>query len=538
VGEHGTQDDADQQAGVVLEQQRQHGPRGPAGGDADDGAVSLLERAAVDARMAGDFTRAAELFAQASGVEPDLAVSLHLRMRGAMCLAIIDESAAALDIAESVANQARSEEILAELADALGLIADQLLGDNRFAEAAEALAEATYALERLPNDPEMYQVVHNIACSYARSGFTSAALELYDRSLRLADNDPDRQFSYSSMAVAYHYAALHEHDEGIRQRHVHDGLYSATAALDPEGGAEVMAICTAQSHRSLMLSQIGHFRGALQDAEASRRTATELGMREEQVIAMAGEAVARWQLDRDPTVLELIAATKALAGEINYEDYLGSMLEVEVELLWSLDRFDDARSAMQRNLLSMSQRLHRESAARWEHVRLGVEHLRVEAISQSDPLTGLPNRRYLASWLPDVLEHHRPVCLGVIDLDGFKAINDNFSYGQGDRVLQQVALLLERVCRRGDSAVRLGGDEFVMVLRETSPGDARAVFGRILQLVAERCWDGLPADVRITASVGVAVAGGQYDCTQVLTAANEALRNAKVAGRDRMFFAP
>jgi diguanylate cyclase (GGDEF)-like protein len=167
-------------------------------------------------------------------------------------------------------------------------------------------------------------------------------------------------------------------------------------------------------------------------------------------------------------------------------------------------------------------------------VRLGVEHLKVAAISESDPLTGLPNRRHLAHMLPEVLEEYPPVCVGVIDLDGFKRVNDDYGYLQGDGVLQEVAGLLERVLRRGDSVVRLGGDEFVMVLRETSPGDSRVVFDRVRQLIAMRTWHGVPADVKLTASVGVTVGNGSADPDHLLAVASSALQEAKRSGRDRI----
>jgi diguanylate cyclase (GGDEF)-like protein len=235
-------------------------------------------------------------------------------------------------------------------------------------------------------------------------------------------------------------------------------------------------------------------------------------------------------------VLGLIRDALALATEINYADYLEPLLKVEVEVLWKLGLHDEARAALERNLRDANRRLYDERAARWEHVRLGVEHLRVEALSESDPLTGLPNRRHLSHLLPEVLEDHAPVCVGVIDLDGFKRINDEHGYLRGDSVLQEVAGLLERVLRRGDAVVRLGGDEFVMVLRETSPGDARFVFERVRQLIANRTWNGLPSSVGLTASVGVSVGSGSFDSARVLADAAEALQTAKRSGRDQITF--
>ncbi|HAP76890.1 MAG TPA: hypothetical protein DCR14_12490, partial [Acidimicrobiaceae bacterium] len=129
-------------------------------------------------------------------------------------------------------------------------------------------------------------------------------------------------------------------------------------------------------------------------------------------------------------------------------------------------------------------------------------------------LTGLPNRRHLDTILPDAFDGTAPVCVAVIDLDGFKQVNDEHGYMLGDTVLQEVAGLLERVCRRNDAVVRLGGDEFVMVLRDTSPGDARAVFERVRQLIAARTFNGLPTSVRLTASVGVAVGSAPMDSSR------------------------
>lgn len=493
-----------------------------------------VEQQAHEARQAGEFQRAALLFSLAADGAESLQSQLNLQIRQACCLVAVEHYDEAAAIARVVAQQARSEGFLPELADALGLIVDEHQRANRYAEAAHALSEAAYILDQLPNETEHYLVMHNLAATYATCGFIEPALELYDRALRLADNEIDRQFAYSNMSAAYHYAAQRETDPQERHRLLHDGLYAATAALDPEGAHEMLAIGTAMSHRSMMLAEIGHYHAALDDAANARRIAGEHGMREEQVVAMAGEALAVWGLSRDVGVRDLIDNTMALAQELNATDYLAPLRELEVEVLWTSGLYAEARASLERNLRDANQRLHEERLARWEHVRLGVEHKRVEAISESDPLTGLPNRRHLSHLLPDVLQDYPPVCVGVIDLDGFKHINDEYGYMQGDGVLQEVAGLLERVLRRGDSVARLGGDEFVMVLRETSPGDARVVFERVRQLIAMRTWHGVPADVKLTASVGVTVGNAGMEADKLLGIASSALQEAKRSGRDRI----
>jgi diguanylate cyclase (GGDEF)-like protein len=489
---------------------------------------------AVEARQAGDFRRAAGLFARAAGVAGELQERLNLQIRQACCLVAAEEFDAAAALARVVAVEARDADHLAELADALGLLVDDHTRAERWAEATQALSEAVYILQRLPNDPAHFQVLHNMAVTYARCGFVEPALELYDRALRLADNDIDRQFAYASMSAAYHDAALRETDPLEQHRLLHDGLYAASAALDPEGAREAMAVAEALAHRAMMLAEIGHYHSAIDDAQRARALAGEHGMRLELALAIAGEALALWGMRRDASVRAVIEEAFEAAEGLELARYLGPLHELEVEVLWTLGLHTEARASLELQLRAMQRRLHDECAVRWEHVRLGAEHLEVAAISETDPLTGLPNRRHLAHVLPEVLSSASPVCVGVVDLDGFKQVNDEYGYLLGDGVLQEVATVLERVLRRGDTVVRLGGDEFVMVLRETSPNDARAVFERVRQLIAMRTWHGIPSEVRLTASVGLVCGNAGHDPDELLGEATAALQQAKKSGRDRI----
>jgi diguanylate cyclase (GGDEF)-like protein len=505
--------------------------------DTGDSAVplSVLTELAHEARQAGEFARAAVLFSRAAHhEEADLETELNLQIRQACCLLAVERHAEAAALANVVAQQARSEGFLPELADALGVIVDHHARSDRLADAANVLSEGAYILAQLPNEPSSFQVVQNMAATYAHCGFIEAALQLYDRALRLADNDADRQFVYANMAAAYHYAAQREPDPQAQYRLLHDGLYAATAALDPEGAFEVMAMGSAHAHRSMMLSAIGHYAAALDDARKGQTIAAEHGLAEERVVAMAGEAIALWRSTGDASAYQRVHDTLQLASDMNLTAYLSPLYEVEVEILWSLGRLDEARAALERRLQDLTGRLSAERAARWEHVQLGVDHRRMEALSETDPLTGLPNRRHLSHHLPKALEDHPPVVVGVIDLDGFKVVNDEYGYLVGDGVLQELSQLLERVCRRGDSVVRLGGDEFVMILRETSPGDALVVFERVRTMVGHRTWHGVPGDFRLTASVGMAVGSDSNDTQRVLAAATAALQRAKKSGRDRI----
>jgi len=322
----------------------------------------------------------------------------------------------------------------------------------------------------------------------------------------------------------------------LQRDHACRGLDAADAALQPTESPEIMARATALAHRSGLLNALGRHEEALADALEARRIADLHSLVTEEVVATMNEVAARWKLHRDPTVIDLLGELFTRGRTSGALAYCAAAAPISVEVYWSQGRYDEALRVMSAQHTLLMKVLERERDARWEHVRLGVSYQTTAAISESDPLTGLPNRRYLGHWLPDVLDRDGMVCVGVLDLDGFKQINDEFSYDHGDRVLQQLSALLQRTCRRGDAVVRLGGDEFVLVLRETSPGDARTMLERTRQMIASTHWEGLPRDCRLTASVGVAVGSGATDAARVLGAASEALQSAKRSGRDRVVF--
>lgn len=96
------------------------------------------------------------------------------------------------------------------------------------------------------------------------------------------------------------------------------------------------------------------------------------------------------------------------------------------------------------------------------------------AAAETDELTGLPNSRFLFSWLAkeaaEARNHDETLQIAVIDLDGFKAANDRLGHLAGDRILQNVAASLRRNCRSSDMIARLGGDEFVVSARAERQG--------------------------------------------------------------------
>ncbi|GAC1607597.1 MAG: hypothetical protein NVS3B26_01430 [Mycobacteriales bacterium] len=146
-----------------------------------------------------------------------------------------------------------------------------------------------------------------------------------------------------------------------------------------------------------------------------------------------------------------------------------------------------------------------------------------------DPLTGLPNRALLRDRL-DAVAGRVDVSLLLLDLDGFKAVNDSLGHGVGDQVLLEVSRRLARSCRPSDLLVRLGGDEFVALV-EGEPERAVTLAGRFLEILAEPI--GLDdRDVTLGCSIGIA-SPSEHGGDSALRDADIAMYVAKSKGKGR-----
>ncbi|WP_339747284.1 PleD family two-component system response regulator [uncultured Maricaulis sp.] len=157
----------------------------------------------------------------------------------------------------------------------------------------------------------------------------------------------------------------------------------------------------------------------------------------------------------------------------------------------------------------------------------------------TDPLTGLHNRRYIASRLRQAVESANnggaPVSLLIADIDHFKSINDRFGHEGGDRVLRSFADRLMRDLRALDLAARYGGEEFVIVMPGAGQAEARIASERLRASIAAEPFlvgDGQTAPV--TVSIGFAQARVGEDADALLRRADEALYTAKGDGRNRV----
>jgi diguanylate cyclase (GGDEF)-like protein/putative nucleotidyltransferase with HDIG domain len=132
---------------------------------------------------------------------------------------------------------------------------------------------------------------------------------------------------------------------------------------------------------------------------------------------------------------------------------------------------------------------------------------RVESSATTDYLTNLPNARSLFLHLDSEISRGRrtnaPLALCVLDLDGFKMVNDRFGHLEGNRVLHEVAAGLRNACREYDYVARMGGDEFVVLLPGVRPADVEAKTVLFRQVVAQVCRDLFHEDF-LKISIGVA----------------------------------
>jgi diguanylate cyclase (GGDEF)-like protein len=152
-----------------------------------------------------------------------------------------------------------------------------------------------------------------------------------------------------------------------------------------------------------------------------------------------------------------------------------------------------------------------------------------------DPLTAVGNRRRLDAELADVLASADGRSTGVImvDLDHFKAVNDNHGHPAGDALLQQVAAMIRDNVRPHDHVYRYGGEEFCVVLPETSGDEALQTAERVGESVRSTAFEvGAAEPLRLTVSMGVATSL-QSSAADLIARADRALYEAKQSGRDR-----
>ena len=164
-----------------------------------------------------------------------------------------------------------------------------------------------------------------------------------------------------------------------------------------------------------------------------------------------------------------------------------------------------------------------------------TERKRVEMEASEDPLTGVANRRVLMRELEAAIDRARagwPGAVLLVDIDGFKEVNDALGHHAGDKLLAELAHRLEGALRPGDVLARYGGDELVVIPARATIEEAEWIGERL-----RACVDGMDAGegvATVSLSVGIVPIDGSLDCDRALQEADRALYDAKRQGRNRV----
>jgi len=155
-----------------------------------------------------------------------------------------------------------------------------------------------------------------------------------------------------------------------------------------------------------------------------------------------------------------------------------------------------------------------------------------------DALTGIMNRRSIMNRFSSLItlstRYDRPLCMGIIDIDHFKQINDVYGHHAGDIVLKKFACTVQKGLRDTDSIGRYGGEEFMMLMPETSLDQAELTLQRICSAIAGLKIDVGVAEVLITVSAGVAQHMQNESQNDMFSRVDKALYRAKQSGRNRV----
>jgi len=202
--------------------------------------------------------------------------------------------------------------------------------------------------------------------------------------------------------------------------------------------------------------------------------------------------------------------------------------------------FEYFRSYYQKDLEIKNEALNEEQARLFKEIR---ERKRLEKdlkqIANTDPLTGVMNRRYFWKRANNEISRHQrfnhPMAILMLDIDHFKSANDTFGHPAGDKMLKSLTGLLKERLRKVDLIARIGGEEFAVLLVETPEAGAIKIANRILKLVKQEQVSHEDQTISVTVSIGVAptlMTDKEETIETLISRADNALYDAKNSGRN------
>ena len=409
-----------------------------------------------------------------------------------------------------------------------------------FGDHDSAIDETVYALGTLADQPATAER----ALATATCGLTLAytrlfplAAEVMGQALAVADEAglPAARIHAQTQYVQLTWGMSLDHlglAEECRQRWEAVERHHRLATAEPDGLPDTMLAISRAELALLLAGRLGDARTARAHLSAARSARAEphapLLVR---VLAHAEGAALLAEGRLDDARRVLVALWDSLGGQVPARSEDVPLLLARVEeaagrgteaLRWYRTVYGRYGRTQQESWQA------RETAARLrvEQEALVRRSRELEADTLTDPLTGLPNRRAFDAELRALLPGDGPITLAVLDVDGFKRVNDEHGHPVGDEVLRTIGRVLRDGCEECSRYARYGGDEFVLCL--PAPLDqARAAVAAVVAAVAGQPWSELAAGLRVTIGWGIATAGPDDSATSLFAAADREMLGAK-----------
>jgi diguanylate cyclase (GGDEF)-like protein len=524
--------------------------------ESDSAEIERLLQTVVEQARAGDehavLYSALETLAQRRSNEDDLRLSLELRLQALEAARLADTS---------LSDLTRTESNIARNLVGMGL-ADQAV---KYAERAYRTAQS------LPAGEVRLQALNALAITQTKLAHHEQAQATYRQLAREARGLPDTRqqlwFCYINRGACCSDEArrpLTPPDRRARllRRHLRLNALAASVATSraealftPINNVEALTLLGRLDEADALFRDLQAQLAELPaDTKSARRfqgaaiqLEGELEMqhgRHERAAALIGEGIvaaeALGYLADVPHQLDRLSEAEEACGR--YREALqatrrAASMRLELARAQSESRLRvvEVQQGMEQARQSIERERRRARANEIKHQALLDEAQRESAAARTDALTGLGNRRRFDEASAALATGgDEAVAIALLDLDGFKQVNDRLSHAVGDRVLVELAQVLRAACRPDDLIVRMGGDEFVIVLRHASPEAALRTCERLREAVRAHAWHEVHPELRVTLSIGLASARAPLAADALLARADELLYQAKAAGRDRV----
>lgn len=238
------------------------------------------------------------------------------------------------------------------------------------------------------------------------------------------------------------------------------------------------------------------------------------------------------RIGRDPT-----------ASNVEWQRGSRDVLHISASIRSLLRRLGSAQRNEREALQSVSAAEHAAAEqvrlAEQKTLQLGVDLDQLRRLADTDPLTGLLNRRAFMPYAADAMGHFtrygRVFAILMIDIDHFKRVNDTYGHAVGDDVIRTIGDVIQGEVRETDKVARFGGEEYVVLVHESSVDGADILASRIREKTGDTAYISGGSQVRFTISAGVALpSGDDRDIEDVIKRADKALYDAKSSGRNRV----